>query len=155
MAKSISPLTDDMQNIIDCSLYNDPRVLVKRHTFCVDCSERKSTGENLCPLCRTFQEVQDTGCHGYPGNYVKEELSDLHQLFVEKSLNVTGEKQFGEALQTNSDLIFCFRETDQCGNFTTWNVSVWCSTFIYGHLVIESSSTSTIIISEKSKHKLM
>ena len=98
MAKSIPPLTDDMQKIIDCSLYNDPRVSVKRHRFCVDGSKRKNTGENPCPLCRTFKEVQDTGCHGYPASYVKEKLSDLHQQYVEKSLKVTGEKHFGEAL---------------------------------------------------------
>ena len=98
MAKSIPPLTDDMRKIIDCSLYNDPRVLVKRHRFCVDCSEKRNPVENQCPLCRKFREVQDTGCHGYPGSYVKEKLSDLHQQFVEKSLKVTGEKHFGEAL---------------------------------------------------------
>ena len=101
MAKSFPPLTDNMQKIIDCSLYNDPRVSVKRHRFCVDCSERKNTGENPCPLCRTFHEVQDTGCHGYPGKYFKEEMSNLHQQYVEKSLKVTGEKHVGEALQNN------------------------------------------------------
>ena len=109
MAKSIPPLTDDMQKIIDCSLYNDPRVSVKRHRFCVDCSERKNTGENPCPLCRTFQEVRDSGCHGYTGNYIKEELSNLHQQYIEKSLKVTGEKHVGEALQTNYSDLICFQ----------------------------------------------
>ena len=108
MAKSIPPLTDDMQKIIDCPLYNDPRVSVKRHRFCVDCSERKNTVENPCPLCRTFQEVQYSGCHGYTGNYIKEELSNLHQQYIEKSLKVTGEKHVGEALQTKHSDVYVF-----------------------------------------------
>ena len=60
------------------------------------CLERRSTNGKSCPLCRKFQSIPDEGCEGNPRSYFEGKLVNLHQMYVEKSLKVSGEKIFGE-----------------------------------------------------------
>ena len=97
MAKEFqSKTTSDIQKITDCSLYRDSRLLFNSHYFCVDCYE-KCEGVP-CPLCRPLLSIPEDRCNEVSRNYLVDKLEDLHQLFVEKSLNIMGEKQFGKQI---------------------------------------------------------
>ena len=81
--------SSNIKQITNCSAYND------KHFFCVDCLENPVTRES-CALCRPFFSIPDDVYDGISNNYFMEKLEDLHQLFVEKTLNITREKQFGK-----------------------------------------------------------
>ena len=93
MAREFQP-TSDIQKVADCSLYRDSGLSLNRHYFCVDCSEKLVEGVP-CPLCQPFLAIPDNRHDGAPRNYLVDKLEDLHQLFVEKSSNITCEKRFG------------------------------------------------------------
>ena len=97
MTEVIASLTDDLREITECSLYNDPRVSSKSHTFCVDSSE-KNIEDTSCRLCRPLHAIPEYGNDGFTMKDLKEGLMDLHHLYVERRLNLTGERIFGEIL---------------------------------------------------------
>ena len=98
MAKESQSIpTSDIQKITDCSLYRDSRLLFNSHYFCVDCSE-KLIGGVPCPLCQPFLSIPEDRCNGVSRNYLRDKLEDLHQQFVEKGSNITGEKHFGKRI---------------------------------------------------------
>ena len=98
MAREVQSIpASDIQKIADCPLsFNS-------HYFCVDCSQKVNEGVP-CPLCRPFLSIPEDRCNGVSRNYLKDKLEDLHQLFVEKSLNITGEKLFGKRINLQSIL---------------------------------------------------
>ena len=98
--------TRDIQKITDCSLYRDSGLSFNFHHFCVDCSEKLIEGVP-CPLCRPFLAIPDDRHDGVPMDYLVDKLEDLHQLFVERSLNITCEKRFGKRI------LFTFNSEDK------------------------------------------
>ena len=98
MARGIQSIpTSDIRKIAVCPLYKASGLSVNNHYFCVDCSE-KLTEDVPCPLCRPFLAIQDDGHDGVARNCLVDKLEDLHQQFVENTLNISNEKRFGERI---------------------------------------------------------
>ena len=89
-----SAMTSELHQISNCPLYIDPRVSYSSQTFCnEDCEEKRSVEKTPCPLCQQFPAIPGDGRDGIPRNCFLENLMDMHQLYVENKLKVTGEKK--------------------------------------------------------------
>ena len=93
-----SSMTSELQRISDCPLYIDPRVSYRSHIFCNDCEEKTRVERTPCPLCQQFPAIPDDGHNGISRNCFLGNLMDIHQLYVENKLKITGEKRFGKNL---------------------------------------------------------
>ena len=108
-AAELHTKTDIVEMIKNCSLYDDPRVGSKSHFFCVDCLE-ESDNHGSCPLCRPIHSIPKTESYDrYRRQYFKGNFVDLHQLFVERSLNITGVKRFGMSFGILKSYIYVYR----------------------------------------------
>ena len=98
MTERLPPLTGDLKQISECSLYRDPRVSerARLHTFCGECEETATINQKSCPLCRPLFGIPEDGYGSIPKDYVEEKLVDLHQEYLEKKLKLKDEKVIGE-----------------------------------------------------------